>query len=327
MKTNYVIHISPDTPDTIEETLQDLTKIQKIVRHADIHGQEILKDIVQKLKDECTSDFPDAFWTREKYFVSLPYKEGFKDTPQKASANNMSPSDQALCQEEIQHLLDRHLIEPFMSPWACPTFYVNKHSEQKRGKKRLVINYKALNSALLPLRYPLPHKEILFSKLAHANVFSKFDLKSGFWQLGISPEDRYKTAFVVPQGKYQWTVMPFSLTNAPSEFQKRMEDIFKPLNFVLVYIDDLLIFSRDVNEHKKHLDEFHSFVFKHGLVLSKSPEKFVICKTNIEYLGLYISKGTIQMQPHVLKALLQFPDFLPDIKQVQRFLGCLNYIR
>jgi len=81
MKTNYVIRISPDTPDTIEEDLQDLAKIQKIVRHADIHGQEILKDIVQKLKDECTYDFPDAFWTREKYFVSLPYKEGFKDTP------------------------------------------------------------------------------------------------------------------------------------------------------------------------------------------------------------------------------------------------------
>ena len=106
-----------------------------------------------------------------------------------------------------------------MIPWVCPTFYVNKHSEQKRGKKRLVINYKALNSALLPLRYPFPHKEILFSKLAHANVFSKFDLKSGFWQLGISPEDRYKTAFVVPQGQYQWKFMPFGLTNGLSEFQ------------------------------------------------------------------------------------------------------------
>jgi hypothetical protein len=101
MKTSYVIHISPDAPDTIEETLHDLTKIQKIVRHADIHGQEILKDTVQKLKDECTSDFPDAFWTRDKYFVSLPYKEGFKDTPQKASANNMSPFEQALCQEVV----------------------------------------------------------------------------------------------------------------------------------------------------------------------------------------------------------------------------------
>jgi hypothetical protein len=98
---------------------------------------------------------------------------------------------------------------------------------------------------------------------------------------------------VVPQGQYQWTVMPFGLTNAPSEFQKRMEDIFKPLTFVLVYIDDLLVFSRDVNEHKKHLEEFHSFVFKHGLVLSKSPDKFVICQTNIEYLGLYISNCSL----------------------------------
>jgi hypothetical protein len=157
----------------------------------------------------------------------------------------------------------------------------------------------------------------LFSKLANANVFSKFDIKSGFWQLGISPGDRYKTTFVVPQGQYQWTVMPFGLTNAPSEFQKRMEDIFRPLPYVLVYIDDLLVFSRDVNEHKKHLEEFYSFVFKHGLVLSKAPDKFVICQTSIEYLGLYISQGKVQLQPHILKSFLQFPDTLVDIKQVQ----------
>jgi hypothetical protein len=224
MKSSYIMRVSPETPNILEYSLQDLTKIQKIIRHDDIHGHEFLKDIVQKLRDDCTADFPDAFWTREKYFVSLPYKEGFIDTSQKASANNISPSEQALCQAEIKQLLERHLIEPCKSPWVCLTFYVNKHSEQKRGKKWLVINYKALNSALLPLRYPLPHKELLFSKLSNANVFSKFDLKSGFWQLGISLGYRYKTTFVVPQGQYQWTVMPFSLTNAPSEFQRRMLD-------------------------------------------------------------------------------------------------------
>jgi hypothetical protein len=99
MKTNYVISISSDTRDTIEATLQDLTKIQNIFRHVDIHGQDILKYIVQKIKDESMLDFPNAFWTREKYFFSLPYKEGFKDTPQNESSNNMSPYEQALCQE------------------------------------------------------------------------------------------------------------------------------------------------------------------------------------------------------------------------------------
>jgi hypothetical protein len=85
-------------------------------------------------------------------------------------------------------------------------------------------------------------KDALFAKIGSSNVFNKFDLKSGFWKIGITPKDRFKTTFVVPHGQYQWQVMPFGLKNAPSEFQKRMEDIFKDLDFVIVYIDDLLVF-------------------------------------------------------------------------------------
>ena len=205
------------------------------------------------------------------------------------------------------------------SPWACPAFYVNKHSEQIRGKKRLVINYKALNEALLPIRYPLPNKESLLAKLANANIFSKFDLKSGIWQIGVLPEERYKTAFIVPHGQFQWVVMPFGLKNAPSEFQKRMEDIFGSTDFIIVYIDDLLIFSRDVNEHKVHLEQFYRLVFQHGLVLSDSAEKFQIGKVSIDYLGLHIEQGQIQLQPHILINLFKFPDVFLDIKSVQRF--------
>lgn len=147
----------------------------------------------------------------------------------------MSPKEQELCKAEIEQLLEHKLIEPCKSPWACPTFYVNKHSEQKRGKKRLVINYKALNDALLPIRYPLPNKELLLVNIANANVFSNFDLKSGFWQIGIIPADRYETTFTVPHGQYQWTMMPFGLKNAPSEFQKRMEDIFSGVEYIIIY--------------------------------------------------------------------------------------------
>jgi hypothetical protein len=84
----------------------------------------------------------------------------------------------------------------------------------------MVINYRALNDALLPIRFPLPSKDMLFLKISNCNVFNKFDLKSGFWQIGISPKDRYKKSFVVPHGQFQWKVMPFGLKNAPFEFQK-----------------------------------------------------------------------------------------------------------
>jgi hypothetical protein len=102
---------------------------------------------------------------------------------------------------------------------------VNKNSESKRGTPRLVINYKPLNSTLKWIRYPIPNKKDLLQILHSAFIFSKFDMKSGFWQIQIDPKDRYKTAFTVPFGQYEWNVMPFGLKNAPSEFQRIMNDI------------------------------------------------------------------------------------------------------
>ena len=121
--------------------------------------------------------------------------------------------------------------------------------------------------------------------------------------------------------------MPFGLKNAPSEFQKRMEDIFGGVEFMIVYIDDLLVFSRDVNSHKMHLENFYETVYKHGLVVSDSEENFQVGKVRIEYLGLHIKQGHIELQPHVLLHLLKFADILLDENMIQRFLGCLNYIR
>jgi hypothetical protein len=109
----------------------------------------------------------------------------------------MFPSELEYCKQEIQELLRRKLIEPRHNPWACPAFYLNKHSEHKQGKPRMVINYRALNKALLSIRYPLPSKDALFAKNGSSDIFSKFDLKSSFWQIGITPKDRFKTTFVV----------------------------------------------------------------------------------------------------------------------------------
>jgi len=99
-------------------------------------------------------------------------------------------------------------------------------------------------------KFPLPKREVLFRKLPQAQIFSKFDLKAGFWQLGIAPEERPKTGFCIPERHYQWKVMPFGLKTAPSLFQKAMTKIFKPiLPSALVYIDDILLFSMDVDSH------------------------------------------------------------------------------
>ena len=119
----------------------------------------------------------------------------------------------------------------------------------ERGVPRLVINYKPLNKSLQWIRYPIPNKKDLLDRLHEATIFSKFDMKSGFWQIQIEEIDRYKTALIVPFGHYEWSVMPFSLKNAPSEFQNIMNDIFTPfIDFSIVYIDDVLIFSKSIDQ-------------------------------------------------------------------------------
>ena len=108
-----------------------------------------------------------------------------------------------LCKKEITTYLDKGLIRKSKSPWSCTGFYVNKHSEQERGVLRLVINYKPLNKVLKWIRYPIPNKKDLIDRLHNAIIFSKFDLKSGYYQIEVIEEDRYKTAFTVPIGHFE----------------------------------------------------------------------------------------------------------------------------
>ena len=160
--------------------------------------------------------------------VSLPYEKDFneKQIPTKARPIQMNPELLEYCKKEINDLLKKNLIRPSHSPWSCAAFYVQKTSEIKMGTPRLVINYKPLNKVLQWIRYPIPNKKNLIQRIYNATIFSKFDMKSGFWQIQIKPEDRYKTAFTVPFGHYEWNVMPFGLKNAPSEFQNMMNEIF-----------------------------------------------------------------------------------------------------
>jgi hypothetical protein len=199
----------------------------------------------------------------------------------------------------IKNLQD--FIQKYRSHWSCAAFYVNKNSEIEIGTPRLVINYKPLNSALKWIRYPIPNKKDLLQKLHSAFIFSKFDMKFIFWQIQIDPKDRYKTIFTVPFGQYEWNVMPFGLKNAPSEFQRIMNDIFNAHSkFCIVYIDDVLIFSHSIDQHFKHIHTFFHTAKQNGLVVSK--KKFSLsnlcpfprplylpryCNTNREIFNLY----------------------------------------
>ncbi|KAH9680179.1 hypothetical protein KPL71_026455 [Citrus sinensis] len=207
--------------------------------------------ISQKLLALCPENHsqfthPSPLWINEQFFIHLPFKLNEDVNLTKATHPRMPPSDLTLAKQECTILLRQGLIEPTTSDWACQAFYVEKQSELVHGKKRLVIDYQPLNAFLKDDKFPLPEIQSLFIHLQGAKVFSKFDLKVGFWQLGISPEDRPKTAFCIPDVHYQWTVLPFGLKVAPSLFQKAMVKIFSSiLHHALIYIDDILLFSHD----------------------------------------------------------------------------------
>ena len=202
----------------------------------------------------------------------------------------------------------------------------------------MVINYKRLNDNIQVDSYDIPSKEQLINSIQEATIFSKFDCKLGFWRIMLDDSSKSWTAFTCPQGCYEWIVMPFGLKTAPNIFQRKMDSIFKKHHsFVLVYIDDILVFSRTQEEHYKHLRIVFQLFIENGLIISKkkmelckeiiSKKKMELCKEYIEYLGVRIGKGKIQLQPHIAQKILEFPDKIEDKKKLQSFLGTLNYAR
>ena len=187
----------------------------------------------------------------------------------------------------------------------------------------MVINYKKLNDNTIFDGYFLPHKESLINWTRNKKIFSKFDCKSGFWQIRMHPDSIHYTAFSTPQGQYEWLVMPFGLKNAPQIFQRKMDTIFRNYDFIFVYIDDILILSDDINMHLKHLEIFTDLCLKHGLALSE--RKTSLIQNAIDFLGMKIDGKGIELQSHILEKITSFPNKLIDKKQVQSFLGILNY--
>ena len=199
-------------------------------------------------------------------------------------------------------------------------------SEIVRGKKRLVIDYQPLNYFLRDNKFHLPKIQSLFVHIQNAKVFSKFDLKAGFWQLGIHPDDRLQTTFCIPNAHYQWKVMPFGLKVAPSIFQKAMIKIFELiLHHALIYIDDVLLFSKDHDSHQQLLSNFLEIVETYGIMLSD--KKSILGQNTITFLGMTLKDEYYSSGPHIAQEFIHFPDEHLSKKQIQQFLGIINYLQ
>jgi hypothetical protein len=163
----------------------------------------------------------------------------------------MSPNELAKLKTQLQDLLEKGFIRPSSSPWGCPAIFVKK----KDQTLRMCVDYRPLNEVTIKNMYPLLWIDILFDQLTGARVFSKIDLRSGYHQIHIRPKDIPKTAFTTWYGLFEYLVMSFGLTNAPAHFTYLMNSVFMPEldKFVVVFIDDILIYSKNEEEHAKHL--------------------------------------------------------------------------
>eukprot|EP00253_Pinus_taeda_P019573 PITA_19573 len=234
----------------------------------------------------------------------------------------MSVPDLTELKMQLQELLDKKYICPSVSPWGAPVLFIRK----KDGTFRMCINYRQLNKLTVKNKYPLPRIDELFDQVKGATVFSKIDLRSGYHQIRIKEEDVAKTAFCTRYGHYEFVVLPFGLTNAPATFMCLMNSVFHKYldKFVLIFIDDILIYSWNIQEHEEHLRLVLQTLREHQLYAKYSKCDFY--KEQIQYLGHIITKEGIAVDPEKIRTIMEWP--IPkDVADIRSFMGLAGYYR
>ncbi|GJY00858.1 reverse transcriptase domain-containing protein [Tanacetum coccineum] len=234
----------------------------------------------------------------------------------------LAPSEMQELSDQLQELADQGFIRPSTSPWGAPVLFVKK----KDGSFRMCIDYQELNKLTIKNRYPLPRIDDLFDQLQGSSVYSKIDLRLGYHQLRVRDKDIPKTAFRTRYGHYEFQVMPFGLTNAPAVFMDLMNRVCKPYldKFVIVFIDDILIYSRNKEEHANHLRIILELLKEEKLYAKFSKCDFWI--SIVQFLGHVIDSQGIHVDPAKIEAVKNWASPTTPT-EVRQFLGLAGYYR
>ena len=278
----------------------------------------------EKYLDTLCSALPEASKLRrtEEDKARIDRKPDAEGGPPCRRPYKMTAEELRQLRERIEQLMEKGYIRPSSSPYAAPCLMVPKPGDPKT--LRLVVDYRQLNQQTVRDRYPLPDIQLMFDEMQGAAFFSSFDAVDGFWQVPMAEEDVEKTAFTTQMGAYEWLVMPQGLQNSPSQYQRRMQRALGHLPFVRIFIDDVVVFSRTVEEHYDHVRQFLDTCREKGVYLKAS--KAQMLKESLRFLGHTLSAEGCQPQHDKVSSIKDWPK-LETVTHVRQFLGLAGYYR
>ena len=290
--TNY---LNPSLPSVVVSLLQEF---------ADLFPEEIPYGLPPLRGIEHQIDFiPDS---------SIPNRPAYRANPKETKK----------IQRQVDELMQKGFVKESLSPCSVPVILVPK----KDGTWRMCVDCRAINKITVKYRHPIPRLDDMLDELHGSSMFSKIDLKNGYYQIRMKEGDEWKTAFKTKYGLYEWLVMPFGLTNAPSTFMRLMNHVLRSFigKFVVVYFDDILVYSKTLDDHVKHLHAIFSVLKEHKLYANL--KKCAFCMESIVFLGFVVSSHGISVDEDKVKAIKDWPT-PRNANEVRSFHGLASFYR
>ncbi|KAK1612104.1 hypothetical protein QYE76_035777 [Lolium multiflorum] len=315
--------ISQQLAERLQYKIEDIPPAKHLAETQEVTEQQIPEEVQAVLQEYDTLFHdPKTLPPHRKFDHHIPLLPGTK--PVNVKPYRYAPHQKTEIEKQVAEMIARGIIQESSSPFASPVLLVRK----KDGTWRFCIDFRALNSITIKNKYPMPVVDELLDELAGAQWFTKLDLRSGYHQIRLKPADQHKTAFKTHQGLFEFKVMPFGLTNAPATFQNAMNSLFADLmrKCVLVFMDDILIYSPSMSEHLVQLRQVLHILQQNQLSIKRS--KCMFAQQQLEYLGHIISKEGVATDPSKIKVVQDWP--VPtNVKQIlygyqPRHLGVSN---
>ncbi|XP_070037857.1 uncharacterized protein, partial [Nicotiana tomentosiformis] len=280
----------------------------------------IISSLLQDFEDVFPEDIPNGLPPLRGIEHQIDFVPGSQIPNRPAYRSN--PEETKELQRQVEELLEKGFVRESMSPCSVPVLLVPK----KDGTWRMCVDCRAINKITVKYRHPIPRLDDMLDQLHGSKIFSKIDLKSDYHQIRMNPGDEWKTAFKTKYGLYEWLVMPFGLTNAPSTFMRLMNHIFKDFHgkFVVVYFDDILIFSNTLEEHVEHLKQVFEVLRKQ--LLFANLKKCTFCMDRVIFLGFVVSSKGVEVDEEKIKAIKEWPK-PKSVTEVRSFHGLASFYR